>query len=78
MYIKTIHCVYSCLQNLKWNLYVSLLKFNNVNEKTAVKSENVDLNPGFCFRNHLLAIIPEIFPSAYVQVVAGTKKSKLK
>lgn len=37
-----------------WNLYVRLLKFNNINVKIAVKSENVDRNPGFCFHNHLL------------------------
>lgn len=35
-----------------WNIYVRLPKFN-VNVKIAIKSENVDLNPGFCFHNHL-------------------------
>lgn len=45
-----------------WTLYVRLPKFNNVNVKIAVKSENIDLNPGFCFHNHLLALFLRYFP----------------
>lgn len=50
-------------------------KFNNVNVKIAVKSENIDLNPGFCFHNHLLALFSEIFPTVYVQIVAGKRRT---
>lgn len=61
-----------------WTLYVRLPKFNNVNVKIAVKSEKIDLNPGFCFHNHLLALFSEVFPTMSVQIVAGTKENKWK
>lgn len=51
---------------LIWNLYVTFPKFNDVNVKITIKSETVDLNPGFCFCSHLLALFSELFPSVYI------------